>query len=92
MHTAEQMCTNCFHSRHQVKCLDLLDNLNIHVLRKCDAKIDRFCICSLSLYRLLRTVDRESSIGGLYVCAGGCLSENLIKTQLIYSVSYFNLG
>jgi len=39
-----------------------------------------------------RPVARKSSIGGLYVCAGGFDIENLIKTPLIYSVSYFNFG
>jgi len=29
---------------------------------------------------------------GFYVSAGGLNIENLIKTPLIYSVSYFNLG
>jgi len=38
------------------------------------------------------TVARKSSIGGLYVCAGGLDIEKLIKTSLIYSASYFDLG
>ena len=46
-----------------------------------------------------RIVDRTSSIGGLYVCAGGGFTFvqgawhlNLRKVRLTYSVSYFNLG
>jgi len=46
-----------------------------------------------------RTVARESSIGGLYVCAGGgfgsytgVLTFKFDKNLLIYSISYFNLG
>ena len=30
--------------------------------------------------------------GGLWVCAGGLDTKKLTKTQLIYSVSCFNLG
>jgi len=39
-----------------------------------------------------RTVARKCSIGGLYACAGTLDIENLVKSPLIYSVSYFNLG
>jgi len=45
-----------------------------------------------------RTVARKSSIGGLRfcggidVCAGEAWHQNLTKIQLIYNVSYFNLG
>jgi len=39
---------------------------------------------------LCRTFARKSSIEGFYVC-GGLDIGNLIKTPLIYSVSYFNL-
>jgi len=37
-------------------------------------------------------VARKFSIGGLCVCAGGLDIPKLTKTQLIYSVSRFNLG
>jgi len=39
-----------------------------------------------------RTVARKYSLGGLHVCAGRLDIENLSKSPLIYSVSYFNLG
>jgi len=42
-------------------------------------------------YWKTRTVATRSSIRRLYVCAGGLNGVNLIKTLLIYSVSYFNL-
>ena len=38
-----------------------------------------------------RTVVGKSSIGRLYVCAGGLDIPNLTKIPLIYNVSYFNL-
>ena len=45
-----------------------------------------------------RTVGRTSSIGGLYICAGGlsvrargAWHSNLTKIPLIHTVSYFNL-
>ena len=37
------------------------------------------------------TVARKSSLGGLRSCGGGLDIENLIKTSMIYSVSYFDL-
>jgi len=50
-----------------------------------------------ALVALLRTVARNSSLGGLYVCAGrlyvragGAWHSNLTKVPLIYNVSYFN--
>ena len=39
-----------------------------------------------------RTVARKCSLGRLYIRVGGLDIENLIKTRMIYSVSYFNLG
>ena len=39
-----------------------------------------------------RTVARKSSLGGLYVRVGGFDIENLIKSPMIYSTSYFDLG
>ena len=39
-----------------------------------------------------RTVARKCSLGGLYVCAGRLDIENLLKSPLIYCVSYLNLG
>jgi len=46
-----------------------------------------------------RTVARESLLAGLhvrverlYVCAGGLDIENLMKSSMIYSVSYLDLG
>ena len=38
-----------------------------------------------------RTI-RKCSRGGLYIFAGRLDIENLLKSPLIYSVSYFNLG
>jgi len=46
----------------------------------------RFALC------WYRTVARKPLIRELYVCAGGLDIESLIKTPLICSVSYFNLG
>jgi len=34
----------------------------------------------------------ESSIGGLYICSGGHDILKIDKTQLVYSVPYFNFG
>jgi len=40
-----------------------------------------------------RTIARKCLLGGgLYVCAGRLDIENLLKSPLIYSISYFNLG
>jgi len=39
-----------------------------------------------------RTVARKSSIGKLYVCAGGLDIQKFDEIPLIYSVSYLNLG
>ena len=39
-----------------------------------------------------RTVAKKPWIRGLYVYAGGIYIESLIKTPLIYSVSYLNFG
>ena len=41
---------------------------------------------------LPRTVARTCSLGGLYVCAGRLDIENLLKSPLIYSIPWFNLG
>jgi len=43
-------------------------------------------------YNLHKTVARKSSLGGLYVCAGGLDIENLKKYPMIHSVSYFDFG
>ena len=37
------------------------------------------------------TVVRESSIGGIYVCAAGLDILKIDKTEMVYSVPYFNL-
>ena len=39
-----------------------------------------------------RNVARRCSLGEFYVCAGKFDIENLLKSPLIYSVSYFNFG
>jgi len=39
------------------------------------------------------TVARKSSLGGLYVCAGGELDvEILVKTPMVYSVSFVGIS
>jgi len=40
----------------------------------------------------LRSVARKCSLEGLYVCAGRLDIENILKSSLICTVSYLNLG
>jgi len=53
---------------------------------------NRYAFVRVVIINPPRTVDRKCSLGGLYLCAGRFDSGNLLKSSLIYSVSYFNLG
>ena len=53
---------------------------------------NRYAFVRAVMISPLRTVARKCSLGGLYVCPGRLDIENLLKSPLIYSVSYFNLG
>ena len=68
-----------------------MHNVNVNL-------VNFFCrICwhiyvNSSVARKFSTGRLCSSAWGLFVCAGGLDIINLTKTQLIYSVSRFNLG
>ena len=88
--------------------LDLRSNRSRNIqkiglrLRQVCYTFDAFVLRSVVICATCRTVARQSSIGGLYVCArgglrscrgaGGAWHSNLTKLPLIYSVSYFDLG
>ena len=50
---------------------------------------NRYAFVWAVMINLSRTVARKFSLGGLYVSAGNLDIENLLKSPLIYSVSYF---